>query len=257
MKKLIAILLLVLPCLPTGLAESALTPGRAMMDFSAPTTDGEEIALSELLGEKDLVVLNIFATWCPPCEREFPMIDEIYQKYSDRMEIVALSGYEGDSMDAIADYKAGHGLSFPMGSATGTGLMDFLQVEAYPTTVFIDRGGNMNCAVVGSFPFPEAFESVVTYFLKEDYDGAPAALYGVYAFDQNDELVPGVTVNFCTDTVCQPAVTNENGVICFTGPLDNYHLQVLQVPEGYTFDESFDAYVSEESGWVGIPVTRN
>ena len=44
------------------------------------------------LRNKEVVVLNIFASWCGPCEKEFPDMEKTYQKYKDKMEIVAVSG---------------------------------------------------------------------------------------------------------------------------------------------------------------------
>ena len=61
-------------------------------DFALPLTDGSEAKLSELLQDKEVVVLNIFASWCGPCEREFPEIEKVYRKYKDKMEVVAVSG---------------------------------------------------------------------------------------------------------------------------------------------------------------------
>ena len=94
MKKLISVLLLVV-LLATALSITAyadsgigVKPGQNMPAFTVDLTDGTTATLSELLKEKDLVVLNIFASWCKPCEREFPEMEEVYQANSDRMVIV-------------------------------------------------------------------------------------------------------------------------------------------------------------------------
>ena len=148
-----------------------IEPGQHMADFTVSLTDGTTATLSELLKEKDLVVLNIFASWCGPCENEFPEMEKIYQANKDRMEIVAVSGYEDDTMEIISDYKASHNLSFPMGLA-GEDL-SYLNVPGYPTTFFIDKSGNVGFIKVGSFPSAEEFEGKVKIFLAADYDGKP------------------------------------------------------------------------------------
>lgn len=146
-------------------------PGQHMADFTVSLTDGSTATLSELLKEKDLVVLNIFASWCGPCENEFPEMEKVYQANKDRMEIVAVSGYEDDTMEIISDYKASHNLSFPMGLAGDD--LSYLSVPGYPTTFFIDKSGNVGFIKIGSFPSEEEFEGKVKTFLAADYDGKP------------------------------------------------------------------------------------
>ena len=60
-----------------------------------------------------------------------------------------------------------------------------------------------------------------------------------------------VTVNFCTDQACVPNESDENGTVTFTGAPDVYHVQIVDVPEGYSWDESYDMYTTREYGeWV-------
>ncbi len=176
MKKLICMVMAVLLLASLSAAAFAdsgigVEPGQHMADFTVSLTDGTTATLSELLKEKDLVVLNIFASWCGPCENEFPEMEKIYQANKDRMELVAVSGYEDDTMEIISDYKASHNLSFPMGLA-GEDL-SYLNVPGYPTTFFIDKSGNVGFIKVGSFPSAEEFEGKVKIFLAADYDGKP------------------------------------------------------------------------------------
>lgn len=95
MKRTIGILLAVLmltALMGTAYADSSglgIEPGQAFPDFTVSLTDGTTATLSELLKEKDLVVLNVFASWCGPCEMEFPEMEKSYQAHSDRMVILA------------------------------------------------------------------------------------------------------------------------------------------------------------------------
>ncbi len=177
MKKRISILLLIVlltaalsvpACAETGIG---VEPGQTMPDFTVSLTDGTTATLSEVLKEKDLVVLNIFASWCPPCEREFPEMEEVYRAKRDRMEILSLSGDPADTMEIISAYKDSHGLSFPMGLAGDA--LSFLTVSAYPTTILIDRSGTVGLIKIGAFADREEFESKTAYFLSADYDGEP------------------------------------------------------------------------------------
>lgn len=176
MKKMISILLLVVLLTAalsvTAYADSGIgvESGQNMLDFTVDLTDGTTATLSELLKEKDLVVLNIFASWCKPCEREFPEMEEVYQANSDRMVILSLSGEPNDTMEIIAEYKESHGLSFPMG-LTGDTLS--VKTASFPVTVFIDRNGMVGLVKVGAFVDKAEFESKVSYFLSPDYNGKP------------------------------------------------------------------------------------
>ena len=176
MKKIISILLAVLLIAALGCSAYAdsgigVEPGQAMPDFTVSLTDGTTATLSELLKEKDLVVLNIFASWCGPCEREFPEMETVYQANSDRMVILSVSGDPADTMEMISDYKASHSLSFPMGLAGDA--LDFLTIPGFPTSIFIDRSGNVGFIKVGAFASQEEFEGKVNTFLSADYNGKP------------------------------------------------------------------------------------
>lgn len=78
-------------------------------------------------------------------------------------------------------------------------------------------------------------------------ESAPQA-YIIHAVDQYGDPVPGVYVNFCTDTACALAAADENGLIAFDGAPDDYHVQLLSVPEGYRFDEDFELYTGRAYG---------
>ena len=164
MKRTIGILLAVLmltALMGTAYADSSglgIEPGQAFPDFTVSLTDGTTATLSELLKEKDLVVLNVFASWCGPCEMEFPEMEKSYQAHSDRMVILSVSGDPSDTMEMIADYKASHGLSFPMGLAGDA--LGFLKVSAFPTTVFIAKDGKVGFVSINGGRVSEPFEYV-------------------------------------------------------------------------------------------------
>ena len=79
---------------------------------------------------------------------------------------------------------------------------------------------------------------------------APQA-YTLHIIDQKGDPVPGVMVNFCTDTTCAMTQSDESGTITFEGAPDVYHVQLLKAPEGYSFDSDFDLYTDSVYGeWV-------
>ena len=177
MKKLLAVLMTVLMLAALGCTAFAASddigvkPGEAFPDFTVSLTEGGTATLSELLKEKDLVVLNIFASWCGPCEVEFPEMEKSYQAHSDRMVILSLSGDPADTMQIMSDYKVSHKLSFPMGLAGNA--LDFLNISGFPTTIFITKDGTVGFIKVGAFVGEGAFEEKVATFLSDSYDGNP------------------------------------------------------------------------------------
>ena len=78
-------------------------------------------------------------------------------------------------------------------------------------------------------------------------ENAPQA-YGLHVADQDGAPVPGVYVNFCTDTACVMCFSDEDGLISFDGAPDRYHVQVLKVPEGYSLDEESELYTDPAYG---------
>jgi len=197
MKKTIGILLAILmltALMGTAYADSSglgIEPGQAFPDFTVSLTDGTTATLSELLKEKDLVVLNVFASWCGPCEMEFPEMEKSYQAHSDRMVILSVSGDPSDTMEMIADYKASHGLSFPMGLAGDA--LGFLKVSAFPTTVFIAKDGKVGFIKVGAFTSGKDFEDKVGTFLSDSYNGLP--LPSEVAHSYTLQIMAGILVS--------------------------------------------------------------
>ena len=86
--------------------------GKALDDFTVPLTDGTEFILSEALKTHELVLINLWATWCPPCRAEFPFLEEAWGQYKDKVCVVALSVEAKDTMDVISKFAEQYGLTF-------------------------------------------------------------------------------------------------------------------------------------------------
>ena len=82
-------------------------------------------------------------------------------------------------------------------------------------------------------------------------EGSALQAYILHAADQYGNPGPEVTVNFCTSTACIPEESDENGLIVFDGSPDVYHVQLVDVPDGYSYDDGFELYTGPEYGeWV-------
>ena len=415
MKKIIIVLLAVILALAAGTvaAEESELPGKPFEDFTATDTEGNVFTLSEALKDHEAVLINFWATWCPPCQNEMPHLQKLWETYGDRVAMIALSTEPEDTVEKISAFREEYGLTFPMGRDEDQALSARLNASGIPDTVIVDRFGNVGFYRVGTFFTYEDLERTVTPFLGEGYaetkvlkeipkdsstgafpvsakravyvenenarkilfhfdeerEGDPLVCYIVpeekaririaitaaddpatmiysdawgdnlavsnlldpqrneyvyeqavqgefdgvvyhygygilidtmdgsgveiiltpdeqylgeieqnlaesdlhnitweyaedekenalqayliHVVDQYGDPVAEAVVNFCTDTACVPAEADENGLITFDGAPDKYHLQLIDLPEGYSSDEDFEMYTGAEySEWV-------
>ena len=170
MKKLIILILTILVlCLGTASADTGMTLGEPFMDFTATDTEGNTFTLSEALKDHEAVLLNIWATWCGPCQGEFPDLEKAYQKYKDKVAFIALSYDDEDTNEKIAAFKEEYQLTFPMGRDEGSALYKYVAQYGVPTTVVIDRFGNTGFLRLGSFNTAEEVGNVLDRYLGDDY----------------------------------------------------------------------------------------
>jgi len=212
----------------------SMTRGQEAPDFALPLTDGSEAKLSELLKDKEVVVLNIFASWCGPCEKEFPDMEKTYQKYKDKMEIVAVSGdLVLDEMEDMVKYKEEHNLSFPIGMKNES--IDSLKIGGFPTTYIIDRNGRIVFSQSSAFLHEGDFEKVVTSLMGDDYEGKQVALYNFYVTNKDKDRVSGIEIRLYNDTVDETITTGEDGIASyFTQDAQDLKIEILNLPDGYT-----------------------
>lgn len=142
--------------------------GDKVEDFSFTTYDGQEIRLSDVLKEKQAVMINIWATWCGPCRSEFPFMEEAYKQYQDQIEIFALSSEPSDSDEVLAEFAASMGLSFKIGRDP-VGFLYALGIGSIPTTLMIDRFGTICFIETGAQTDASAFVRLFEAFLGDDY----------------------------------------------------------------------------------------
>jgi cytochrome c biogenesis protein CcmG, thiol:disulfide interchange protein DsbE len=123
-------------------------------DFTLETLDGERVTLSDLRGK--VVLLNFWATWCPPCRAEMPAFQETYIEYEDEdFVILAVNATTQDSLEDITAFIAEYGLSFPIVLDIEGEANRLYQVQSLPTSFFIDEEGIISEVVIGG-PIAEA-----------------------------------------------------------------------------------------------------
>ena len=141
--------------------------GDLVMDFSVTAADGNVYTLSELLQEKQAVVLNFWYLNCKPCLMEFPFLQEAYAEYSDRIAVLGMNPI--DKVEDIAAFQKENGYTFPM-AAVDQSWVNIMKLTAFPTTVVIDRYGNITLMHTGSIDNAQTFKDVFAYFCAEEYE---------------------------------------------------------------------------------------
>ena len=130
----------------TGGQNLAEWRGRPAPDFEFATIDGERRRLSEFRGKR--VVLDFWATWCPPCVQEIPHFIRLRKELGTNDVVIV--GLSREDRQVLKPFIEAKGINYPIGSvAEGQPPAPFGAVRAIPTTFFIDRSGRISEVVVG------------------------------------------------------------------------------------------------------------
>lgn len=133
---------------PVAANDPAPQAGFPAPDFTLKTPEGESYTLSDLKG--NAVLVNMWATWCPPCKAEMPAIEKVYNEYKEQGFIVLAvdQTYQDDPFDImpfIEDYE----LTFPVLLDKTGDIGRVYQVRSLPSSYFIDRYGFISDVVIG------------------------------------------------------------------------------------------------------------
>jgi thiol-disulfide isomerase/thioredoxin len=117
-------------------------------NFTVQDPDGNAVELNDLKGKP--IVLNFWASWCPPCIKELPIFDEVYQELGDELTFVMVDlTNDRESIKDGKAYIAEHNLTFPVYfDVSGDGGATY-QITSIPTTFFINADGFIETGVVG------------------------------------------------------------------------------------------------------------
>ena len=117
-------------------------------DFTLDLAGGGQLTLSELRG--DVVLINLWTSWCPPCRLEIPAIQQVNEANHERgLEVLAINMTYQDSETAAVEFAREHGLTFPiLLDRTGTVGYQY-QLRSLPTTFFVDQQGVIQQVILG------------------------------------------------------------------------------------------------------------
>lgn len=123
-------------------------------DFTLTALDGAQVTLAAQRGQ--VVLLNIWASWCGPCQAEMPAIQRLYAAEAGRgLQILAVNSTVQDSAEAARAFAADNGLTFPILLDADGAVTRAYRVQALPSTFVIDRAGVVRRVLYGG-PLSEA-----------------------------------------------------------------------------------------------------
>lgn len=134
-------------------------------DFTLTTFEGEAITLSELRG--NVVVINFWASWCPPCREEAPYFEQTWRKYKDRGAIFIGIDYVDTEPEALA-YIDEFDITYPNGPDIATRISQAYNIQGVPETFFVAKNGELRGNHIGPL-YPPTLDEKIEMLLAEEY----------------------------------------------------------------------------------------
>lgn len=127
---------------------SAPQMGFIAPDFTLPTFEGRTVTLSHYQGSP--ILINFWASWCPPCRAEMPDLQVIYDRYKKQgVTILAVNATNKDNPSEVGRFVKEFNLTFPILMDTSGAVGDMYHLRSLPTTFFIDRDGLIQHMIIG------------------------------------------------------------------------------------------------------------
>ncbi|MBE7009042.1 MAG: TlpA family protein disulfide reductase [Ruminococcaceae bacterium] len=223
--------------------DPALALAGQTVRFETTDLDGNPVSSEELFAQNEITMINCWATWCGPCKGELAELAELHNRM--RSKGCGLIGIVTDGSEAAEEAKsliAENGIVYP-NVAESDDMSSFMDaVSSIPTSLFVDKTGKiLTNPIVGANV--DAYEPTFDALLAGGAPGASeasaaAGVYRIFVIDADGKAVKGVQVQFCSDTDCRAATTDEAGLASFEAAPAVYTVHILKVPEGYAKDDT-------------------
>lgn len=139
--------------------EVGLEKGNFAPDFELKTLDGKTMKLSELRGKK--VIINFWATWCPPCRAEMPEMQKFHEEYGDEVVIAAVNATTSEkNIENVHAFVKDFGLTFPILLDDTNEVNMTYSIVSIPTSFFVDTSGMIQQKFIGAMSYDQMKEWV-------------------------------------------------------------------------------------------------
>jgi len=119
-------------------------------DFTLPQLNGKSLTLSDFKGK--VIILNFWATWCPPCRMEIPDFVELFEKYKDEGLVIIGVSLDGGDSRSVKQFSEKYKINYPIVLGNAKVTKDYGGVRAIPATFVINRKGNIKEKYIGYQP---------------------------------------------------------------------------------------------------------
>jgi cytochrome c biogenesis protein CcmG, thiol:disulfide interchange protein DsbE len=162
-----AVLLALLGLLAWGLKKVQAGPVSSGMapDFSLNSFDGRTLKLSELRGQ--MVIINFWASWCPPCREEAAYLEQTWRKYEGKGVVFIGVDWVDTEKEALA-YMDEFDLTYFNGPDIGTRIAQAYNIQGVPETFYVAKNGELRGVHIGPLKSP-ALDDKIDELLAEQY----------------------------------------------------------------------------------------
>jgi thiol-disulfide isomerase/thioredoxin len=149
---------------PPDYAPAAQKALKAAPDFALKSVEGKTVKLSDYKGK--VVILDFWATWCPPCRKGIPDLVAIKKEYENKgVEIIGISIDDQKSIEQVKQFVKDQKMNYPVVYTDSKVTSDYGGVENIPTSFIIDKKGNQVAKFVGLYP-KETYTNEIDRLLK-------------------------------------------------------------------------------------------
>jgi len=152
------------PARPIADSTPSTTGGKPAPAFTLQDLNGKNVSLADLRGK--VVVLDFWATWCPPCVKEIPHFIELYEQYKDKGLAILGISLDREGVGVVEAFVQKYQIKYPIMMTDGKVDKAFGGIPSIPTTFLIDSAGNISKKYVG-YNSKAVFEADIKKLLAE------------------------------------------------------------------------------------------
>lgn len=130
------------------LSSTGAGKGQVAPNFTLTDMQGQNVSLTDLKGK--VVILNFWATWCPPCREEMPSMEMLYRKFKDQGLVILAVNVEQDGAKLVQSFLQRTPYTFPILLDGNAEVQNLYKVFRFPESYIIDRNGNVVEKVIGA-----------------------------------------------------------------------------------------------------------